>query len=179
MPLPLNFVDIQFLRLQGVCPFAGAPSFFAPLTGARAFLYPKRCSRKTWGRCLWRKDTSPKPPPETWGRSNFAPTPPNGQKGRACGPLPFGNPTPGLLFLHPNGVGESKGGGVATHPPLSRCGVRGEIETPRVSLQGVGGRFSFQKRMSPRSVPRHYQWHSEADLFSLTGQLSLAAGHIL
>jgi len=112
LPLPLNFVDIQFLRLQGVCPFAGAPSFFAPLTGARAFLYPKRCSRKTWGRCLWRKDTSPKPPPETWGRSNFAPTPPNGQKGRACGPLPFGNPTPGLLPT-------PRGGGIPLHESTS------------------------------------------------------------
>ena len=30
-----------------------------------------------------------RPPPETWGRFDFAPTPPNDTKGRGCGPSPL------------------------------------------------------------------------------------------
>ena len=40
----------------------------------------------SWGRCLLRKDTSPTPPPETWGRLDFAPTPPNDTKEGAAAP---------------------------------------------------------------------------------------------
>ena len=60
-------------------------------------LVPRLSRRGTFtrGRCLLQKDTSPKPPPETWGRSDFAPTPPNGTMGRGCGPSPLDSPPRG------------------------------------------------------------------------------------
>ena len=37
-----------------------------------------------------------KPPPETWGRFDLAPTPPNDTKEGACGPPPLDTTPPGL-----------------------------------------------------------------------------------
>ena len=44
------------------------------------------------GRTLLKRALPLRPPPETWGRFDFAPTPPNDIKGRGCGPSPLDSP---------------------------------------------------------------------------------------
>ena len=116
------------------------------------FLFLHRClchpffrlAERNRGRCLLRKDTSPEPPPETWGRFGFAPTPPNDTREGAAAPS---------LGFHPQGVffgGVSKG--EVRTPPLcvvSR-GSGGKSKSPRVFFSGCGGYFFFKKKCLPR-----------------------------
>ena len=84
-----------------------------------------------------RKDTSPRPPPETWRRFDLAPTPPNDTNGRGCDPSPLDSPprgyVPGLRWARAESI-----------PDIALCRANGNC----VSC----GAYRFEKHSFPLSL---------------------------
>ena len=87
------------------------------------------------------------PPPETWGRFDPAPTPPNDTKRRGRGPSPLDFPP--RSDFRPWGVKSRIGGPQAPWSGRFK-GVRGEIRNPPGFLfGGRGGTLLFSKEKCP------------------------------